>query len=214
VFNLSDLHATQPGRGVRYADFYNSYQIMICNYNVFNWDNELAEKFTYRNECGRQLSDITAAIFIDLTQADKIVKKPVTEMTAVEQWAVFLAKANDPGCRDAINEILKRKEGIYVAYEMLTSISTDENERARFRSRRIWQMDRDHEIAVAHEKARLEFEKVIADKDKSLADKDKSLADKDKSLADKEAALADKDAALADKDAEIARLRTLLYADK
>jgi septal ring factor EnvC (AmiA/AmiB activator) len=43
---------------------------MICNYNVLNWDNRLAEEFTYRNDCGRQLSDITAAIFIDLTQAE------------------------------------------------------------------------------------------------------------------------------------------------
>jgi hypothetical protein len=57
---------------------------MICNYKVFNWDNELVEKFTYRNERGRQLSDITTAIFIDLTQADEIAKKPVVEMTGVE----------------------------------------------------------------------------------------------------------------------------------
>jgi predicted transposase/invertase (TIGR01784 family) len=214
VFNLSDLHASQPGRGVRYADFHSSYQITICNYNVFNWDNELVENFTYRNECGRQLSDITTAIFFDLTKTEEIVRKPVAEMTAVEQWAVFLAKANDPGCRDAINEILKRKEGISVAYEMLTSISTDANERARFRSRRMWQMDRDHELAVINSK----WEKVVADKDelfaKSLADKDKSLADKDelfaKSLADKDKSLADKDELLADKDKSLADAQALI----
>ncbi|MDR3295468.1 MAG: hypothetical protein LBT26_06535 [Clostridiales Family XIII bacterium] len=62
---------------------------------------------TYRNEGGEQLSDITTAIFIDLTQAAGIAKKQVPEMTAVEQWAVFLAKANDPGHRELINEIFE-----------------------------------------------------------------------------------------------------------
>jgi hypothetical protein len=72
-----------------------------------------------------------------------------------------------------INEILKRKEGICVAYEMLTSISADENERARFRSRRMWQMDREHEIASVNYK----WEKIVADKDKTLAEKDALIAE-------------------------------------
>ncbi|MDR1194114.1 MAG: Rpn family recombination-promoting nuclease/putative transposase [Peptococcaceae bacterium] len=185
VLNLSDLHALQPGRGVPYADFYNSYQITICNYNVFNWDNELAERFTYRNERGQQLSDIATAIFVDLTQAKKIVKKQVADMTAVEQWVVFLTKANDPRYRKAIKEILRGKGGISVAYEMLTSISTDENERARFRSRRIWQRDREYEIGFINSN----WEKIVADKDKSLADKDKSIADKDAMIAELRAKL-------------------------
>jgi hypothetical protein len=184
VFYLSDLHANQPGRGIRYTDFYNSYQIMICNYKVFSWENELIEKFTYRNERGRQLSDITAAFFIDLTQADEIAKKSVAEMTALEMWTVFLAKANDPKYRNVINEIIKRKEGISVAYEMLTSISADEKERAHFRSRRMWQMDREHEIASVNYK----WEKILADRDKELAD---MVADRDKELADKDAIIAE-----------------------
>jgi hypothetical protein len=139
---------------------------------VFNWDNKLVERFNYRNERGEQLSDITTAVFIDLTQAGKIIDKPVADMTAVEQWTVFLAKADDPKCREVINEILNRKEGISVAYEMLTSISTDENERARFRSRRMWEMDREHEKAVwEHElhDVNSKWEKVVADKDAEIA---------------------------------------------
>ncbi|MDR3295812.1 MAG: Rpn family recombination-promoting nuclease/putative transposase, partial [Clostridiales Family XIII bacterium] len=62
VYNLSDLHASQPGRGIRYGDLYSSYQITICNYNVFNWDNNLVESFNYRNERGERLSDITTAV--------------------------------------------------------------------------------------------------------------------------------------------------------
>ncbi|MDR1440202.1 MAG: PD-(D/E)XK nuclease family transposase [Clostridiales bacterium] len=213
VLNLSDLHSGQPGRGVRYGDFYNSYQITICNYRVFSWDNELVEAFTYRNARGMQLSDITAAIFIDLTQAGKIALKPVDEMTAMEQWAVFLAKASDPRSREVINKILGRKEGISVAYQMLTSISTNEDERARFRSRRIWQQDREHEMAAAIIGEREKWVPIVAEKDAALADKDAiiaddkiALADKDAAIADKDTALADKDAAIADKDALIAKL--------
>ena len=163
VFNLCDLHASQPGRGIRYADLHNSYQITICNYKVFNWENELVERFTYRNESGKELSGITTAIFIDLTQADKIAKKPVEEMNDVEQWVMYFTKGNDPSYQKAINTIIEKKEGISVAYQMLTSISTDEIERAHFRSRRMWQMDRDHEIAEAQyegeKKGRAEGEK-------------------------------------------------------
>jgi predicted transposase/invertase (TIGR01784 family) len=213
VFNLSDLHASQPGRGVRYGDLYNSYQITICNYNVFNWDNELVERFNYRNERGERLSDITTAVFIDLTQAGKIIHKPVGEMTAVEQWTVFLAKADDPKCRAVINEILNRKEGISVAYDMLTSISTDENERARFRSRRIWEMDRDHEKAVR------EQEKAVWEQEKAALEHEKvALEHKIAVWADEKAALADEKAVweevLADKDAEIARLRAQIGENK
>jgi hypothetical protein len=89
---------------------------------------------------------------------------------------------------------------------MLTSISTDENERARFRSRRIWQRDREYEIGFINSK----WEKIVADNKKSLADKDKSLADNKKSLADKDKSIADKDKSIADKDAMIADLRAKL----
>jgi predicted transposase/invertase (TIGR01784 family) len=194
VLNLSDLHSLQPGRGVPYADFYSSYQITICNYNVFNWDNELAERFTFRNERGHQLSDIATVIFIDLTQAKEILKKNVADMTAVEQWVVFLTKANDPRYRKAIEEILRGKGGISVAYEMLTTISTDENERARFRSRRIWQRDREYEIGFINSK----WEKIVAENKKALAENKKALAESKKALADKDKSIADKDAMIAE----------------
>ncbi|GHU45301.1 hypothetical protein FACS1894111_13460 [Clostridia bacterium] len=211
VFNLCDLHANQPGRGIRYGDFFTSYQITICNYNVFDWDNELVEAFTYRNEQGKQLSDITTAIFIDLTKAGEIAKRPVEEMTSVEQWAVFLAKAGDPQYRGIIGQIRESKEGIQVAYDMLTNISTDQNERARFHSRLMWQLDREHEIASAtiqgEERAYAKWKPVI---DEQMA----ALADKDAALAEQAAALVADKAVLAEQAAELARLRALIGVDK
>jgi predicted transposase/invertase (TIGR01784 family) len=189
IFNLCDLHANQPGRGVRYGDLFNSYQITICNFNVFDWDNELVEMFTYRNERGRQLSDITTAIFIDLTKAAAIAKKAIEDMTSIEQWTVFLAKAGDPNYRAVINKIIGNKEGIQVAYEMLTSISTDENERARFHSRKMWQMDRDHEMAVARiegeERANAKWQSVVAEQAKRAEEQAKRIAELEARLADK-----------------------------
>jgi hypothetical protein len=35
AYNLCDLHATQSGKGVDYADLMRSYQVMFCNYTVF-----------------------------------------------------------------------------------------------------------------------------------------------------------------------------------
>jgi hypothetical protein len=64
---------------------------------------------------------------------------------------------------------------------MLTSISTDEDERARFRSRRMWEMDRAHEKA-AREIELNEMKKQLADKDKTLADKDARIAELERML--------------------------------
>ncbi|MDR1135401.1 MAG: hypothetical protein LBL49_04380, partial [Clostridiales Family XIII bacterium] len=87
-----------------------------------------------------------------------------------------------------LDEILEKKEGISVAYEMLTSISADENERARFHSRRMWHLDREHEMAVRRErdeKERLHEEKV----EQAEAQFEESLAEKDRMLADAQATI-------------------------
>jgi hypothetical protein len=109
----------------------------------------------------------------------------VAEMSAIENWAVFLAKANVPEYRDVIQEIINRKEGISVAYEMLTAISKDENERARFHSCRMWQFDRQHELASVIYDTKEEYETLIAniitENDKALEEKDKALAYKGRS---------------------------------
>ena len=218
VFNLCDLHSNQPGRGLDYGGFVRSYQVVFCNYKIFDFDNELVERFVLCNQRGIELCDAVMAILIDLTQAKEIAKKSVSDMTNIECWVVFYALANDANYSQVVAEITKEKEGIAVAYDMLTSISQNPDERARFRSRRIWLQDREHEHAVARkegrEEARAEFEVILADKDAEIAYKDAKyellIADKDTALAEWQSIAADKDTALADKDAEIAALRALL----
>jgi hypothetical protein len=235
VFNLCDLHSNQPGRGRGYGQFVRSYQVMLCNYRVFAFENGLVERFTFRNLGGRELCEAVTAIFLDLTQAREIAKKPVDTMTDIEQWSVFYALANKPEYSGIIGEITKKKEGIAVANETLQSISQNPNERARFRSRRRWLQDREHELAVATEAVRAEYEPllagkdaeiagkdaeiasqaaVIAGKDAAIAGKDAAIAVKDAAIAGKDAAIASKDAALADQAAEIAALHAKLGAQQ
>jgi hypothetical protein len=61
---------------------------------------------------------------------------------------VFLGKSSDPKYQELINKIAKGKEGIRMAHQFLTSISNDENERARLLSQRKWVQDREHEKAI------------------------------------------------------------------
>ena len=156
VFNLCDLHVNQPGRGLHYGDFVRSYQVMFCNYKVFDFENELSERFMFRNQKGIELCDAVMAIFVDLTKAREIAKKPVGEMSDIEGWVVFFALGNDPIYSKVIAEITKVKEGIALARDTLLTISQNADERARFRSRRIWLQDREHEQAVARKEGRAE----------------------------------------------------------
>jgi predicted transposase/invertase (TIGR01784 family) len=65
-------------------------------------------------------------------------------MTAAEMWAIFLAYANKSAHRALVKKIIAAREEIRMAYEVLTGISRDEDERARFRARRKFQMDMEH----------------------------------------------------------------------
>jgi len=124
-------------------------------------------------------------------------------MSDIEQWVTFFALGNQPKYGKVIAEIIKKQEGIAVANEVLLSISQNPDERARFRSRRIWRQDREHEKAVWKEEVRAEYEPLLASKDAEIASKDAALANKD-------AALANQAVELARQAAEIAALRAQL----
>ncbi len=162
VYCLTDLHANQPGRGLNYRGFAKSYQITICNYCPFKEEHKLLEKFQMRNQRGIVLADAITSIFVDLSLTEQIVKKSISEMTASEMWAVFLAKANEPEYDTLISKIIKIREGISMAQTALSTISQDEHERARFRSHKIWQLDREHEQAIWIESGRNESKFAVA----------------------------------------------------
>ena len=172
VFNLCDLHSNQEGRGLRYAQFSRSYQIMLCNYKIFKEKQRLVERYTFRNPEGVELCDAVTAMLIDLSQAREIANKPVCEMSHIEKWVVFFALGHYQKYRGIIAEIAKQQEGIAVANEVLLNISQNPDERARFRSRRIWLQDREHEHAVwkdeGRQEAKAEYEQLLVSKDAEI----------------------------------------------
>jgi predicted transposase/invertase (TIGR01784 family) len=215
IYYACDLHANQEGFNIPYGKLVRTYQITFCGYTVFGNLEDCFNRFSFRNKEGEELLDAVSIIFIELSKLKSVTRKPVAEMTSAEMWAVFLAHANKRKYRVLVSEIIAAKEEISMAYDLLTKISRNADERARFRARRKFEMDLQHDKIVASEqgeiKGRLEesekWQKVVEQKDATLA---KTLG----VLADKDDAIAKTLGVLADKDAEIARLRKLLGGDK
>jgi predicted transposase/invertase (TIGR01784 family) len=105
------------------------------------------------------LRDIIASIIGKLA---RVLQKPVGKMTGAEMWAVFLAYANDPKHRETLKKIIELKEEIKVAYELLTNISQDPDERAQFRARRKFQMDLQHSLITVFDEGELKGKLEVA----------------------------------------------------
>jgi predicted transposase/invertase (TIGR01784 family) len=156
VYNLCDLHSAQDGRSIRYDKLSRSFQVMFCGYTVFPNHEGFVHRFSFRDENGVQLSDAVGIVFIELTKLNDVLKKPVEDMTALEMWSIFFAHADKPKYRDVLTRMTAAKEEIKVATELLSTISKDEIERAHFRSRRMYRMDIEHNLAVARDEGRNE----------------------------------------------------------
>ena len=67
----------------------------------------------------------------------------------------FFDIPQEPVQRNLINDIIKDKEEINMAAGLLQEISQDEHERARLRSRKMWEMDQYSNIATAEERGEI-----------------------------------------------------------
>jgi predicted transposase/invertase (TIGR01784 family) len=128
-----------------------SFQITFCDYTVFPGRENFISRFGFRDKDGEELTDAVGIIFIELTKLGKALAKPVGEMTLAEMWGIFFKYADSPRHRELISAIASAKGEIHLATRLLTSISKDADERARFHSRRIYEMDMAHTIAVHRE---------------------------------------------------------------
>jgi len=162
VFNLCDLHSGQAGRGVRFDKMLRSFQMTFCGYTVFPERKNFMSRFSFRDENGAELSDAVGIIFVELTKLNDVIAKPVETMTREEQWSAFFAFGGEQKHRELITRLMAVKEEIKMAVELLQTISKDENERARFRSRRMFQMDMDHNLIAARDEGRDEEKLAIA----------------------------------------------------
>jgi len=159
IYNLCDLHAKQAGRGKRFDMLLRSYQITFCGYTVFPEQESFINRFSFRNDNGNELSNAVGIIFIELSKLNDIIKKPIKDMTGEEQWSLFFAYGGDPNHDDLINRLCKVRSEVKMAKKLLSTISSDERERAIFRSRRKLQMDIDHDRAVTRDERSTEIAK-------------------------------------------------------
>jgi len=178
IYYLCDLHSGQTGRGLRFDRLLRSMQMTFCGYTIFPGRTEFVSRYSFRDEKGVELSDSVGIIFIELTKLTDIVNKPAETMSGEELWSVFFAYGSEPKYRELINRMISVRREIKMAIDLLQTISKDENERARFRSRRMFQMDMEHNFTVARDEGReegrsevkKEFESVIAKKDAEIAE--------------------------------------------
>jgi predicted transposase/invertase (TIGR01784 family) len=141
----SKLFVSQDIRGRKktYNDLRHTYQIsLIVNATMINDDNEFAHHFQYYDkERGVSLNGRTHIIVLELSKLEETARKPVTEMTSLERWALFFKLTTDKGKRELVNEIIMCEEGIAMAGEVLLTISKDEKERARLTSEYKYAVD-------------------------------------------------------------------------
>jgi predicted transposase/invertase (TIGR01784 family) len=224
IFHLSDLHSSQPGRGISYQLLMHSYQITFCGFNVFPKRKDFINRFSFRNEDAEELIDSVGIIYVELSKLQPILRKPIENMSAIEMWSVFFAHGNETKYYSLLEDLKKAKEEIRLASDILGNISSDPDQRAKYLSRRKYQMDMDHE-RVETERLRTEAEQMaanaekmtasaeqmaaeaarkIADADRMIADADRMIADADRKIADADRKIADADRMIADADRKIA----------
>jgi predicted transposase/invertase (TIGR01784 family) len=157
LFYLCDLHSTQSSKGKSFDSLPKTYQVMFCRYTVFPEREEFVNQFSMRHDLDNELlHDGIRSVFVEFSKLKDVLKKPVEEMTDMERVSVFLRYAASPKHREIVNRVIESREGLSVAGELLMSISKDERERAIFRSRRMYQADKESDMIVAKRAGRAE----------------------------------------------------------
>jgi predicted transposase/invertase (TIGR01784 family) len=151
IYNLTDLHSSQEAKGYHYDLLARSYQITFCRYQVFKDLKNFLNRFCFRNNQGRLLHNAVEIIFIELSKLKEVMKKDPKYMTSLEAFSVFLAVADQGKHKNLLKRIMEDKEEIMLASKILSRMSNDPVEQARYRARRIFERDQAHSLAVARD---------------------------------------------------------------
>ena len=144
VYYLSDLHSSQKSKGVDYDRLVRTYQITFTKYTVLPGLKNYFTQCSLRTPTGKQISDQLNMAIIELSKLQPVIGKAIGELKPIDMWSIFLGYASELKERKLINEIIEKKGELAMASAILTSISKDEHERAKFRSRLK------HETEIAH----------------------------------------------------------------
>jgi len=151
-FHAGKLFIGQDIRGSdkSYNDLKQAYQIAILAKDRFFSDEVILHTFEYYDmEHSVSLNGKSRIITLELSKLDKVIEKPIKDMSAPEHWGIFFRYLTDKAKRGKINEIIKYEEGIAMASEVLISISKDEIERARLMSEYKYELDLQSKMVYA-----------------------------------------------------------------
>jgi len=150
MYYLCDLQSSQKSKGIAYDKLVRTYQITFCSYSIFLNRKNFINSFSMRHDLDNGLfNDAIQVIFVELSKLKEVLKKPVSEMSDLEKWAIFLNYAEKTKYRKIVNNVIESKEELTMASELLMGISQDQRERAIFRSRRMFQTDLESNMITA-----------------------------------------------------------------
>jgi predicted transposase/invertase (TIGR01784 family) len=156
-FHAAKLFTGQDIRGKEktFNDLKPAYQISFLVHKSFWVDEEIVHHFEYYDPKGKvSLGGRSHIITVELNKLDKIVEKPVENMTAQERWSVFFRYITDTTKRHKINQIVEVEEGIAMACQVLRTVSKDEAERARLMSEYKYVTDHQSKMVQAKREGR------------------------------------------------------------
>ena len=149
IYYLTDLHSSQKSKGVPYSKLVRTYQATFCSYTVYPNYPDFITRASLRRSNGEEISDQINFILVELSKLGELLKKPTDKLTSIEAWSLFFRYAPDVKQRVLVNRLIEERSEIAVAGALLMEISQDERERARIRSRRMYETDQQSNILTA-----------------------------------------------------------------
>ena len=143
-YHVGRLFTSQQIKGEKgYQNLKKTYQIAILAKQSFFPDNEFFHCYEYYDKIRNiSLNGKTQIITVELTKLDKIIEKPVIELSVQERWALYFEYLTNIKYRDTINEIIKNEEGITMATKALMRITRSDREWAYRESKLKYELDR------------------------------------------------------------------------
>jgi len=139
-----------------------SYQIAILAKKRFFSDDEVFHTFKfYDAENKISLNGKSQIITIELSKLDKIIEKPVKDMSSAEHWAIFFQYLTDKAKREKINQIIECQEGITMASEVVSTFTKEEIEYYHNESKWKYELDMQSMRAYERKQAKQEMRHEI-----------------------------------------------------
>jgi predicted transposase/invertase (TIGR01784 family) len=177
-YHLARLFVTQNIKGTErsFRDLKPTYQLsIIAGHNVFKdeaWDHT----FVYFDPVRKiALGGRTAIIAVELAKLKEVVKKPPTEMTRQERWAVYFGYYTDSEKQGLLREIEALEEGITMAETVMKGFTQSELEALRKLSEDMAQLDWEEELYWAKQDGKEEG--IVIGEKKGIAIGEKKLID-------------------------------------